>query len=570
MYLKSEACKKFDEDPEYMKIIVEYQGDFIDEISKIDDVCGRVINDRYGVVYVKQKDLMNLINNLNTITYFEFDSVYVLEDVSAISTAFIPQVQSGDYLKLNGEGTIVAILDTGINYLDEAFLDENGMSRIEYIFDKSIIDEKNNFEYGVVYSKEDINSAIKAKSEGKNPYEIVKSKDQYGHGTSMAAIVGGRLENRNIESVAYKCNYIIVKLKENIKAQKWFGTNNIIYSVSEILEGIQFIVEKSRILKKPLVIYIPLGSTEGSHTGNTVIEKYIDLISQTRGTVVVTGTGNQGIFGGHVNGKIHKPLDTQIIELLIGEKQRNIYFDIWVKKPSRVSLNVISPSGESTGILPITTRGTIESKFVFENTNLKVYYYWPDELTGDEIIRVVLEDLKPGIWRFKVRGDYILNGEFNAWLPPESILQEGTSFISSNPYLTMTIPGMSRYIIVNSWYNQNNNTINGYSGRGEQWIGYGQNTEPIMTVGGDKIKPIGKNSEIIYVSGSSASSAITAGACSLLLQWGIVDGNDKIINAQKMITYFMRGVRKRPGDVYPNPEWGYGKLDMLTLFQNIK
>ncbi|MBX7410254.1 S8 family peptidase [Clostridium chauvoei] len=386
----------------------------------------------------------------------------------------------------------------------------------------------------------------------------------------MAAIVGGRLENRNIESVAYKCNYIIVKLKENIKAQKWFGTNNIIYSVSEILEGIQFIVEKSRILKKPLVIYIPLGSTEGSHTGNTVIEKYIDLISQTRGTVVVTGTGNQGIFGGHVNGKIHKPLDTQIIELLIGEKQRNIYFDIWVKKPSRVSLNVISPSGESTGILPITTRGTIESKFVFENTNLKVYYYWPDELTGDEIIRVVLEDLKPGIWRFKVRGDYILNGEFNAWLPPESILQEGTSFISSNPYLTMTIPGMSRYIIVNSWYNQNNNTINGYSGRGEQWIGYGQNTEPIMTVGGDKIKTIGKNSEIIYVSGSSASSAITAGACSLLLQWGIVDGNDKIINAQKMITYFMRGVRKRPGDVYPNPEWGYGKLDMLTLFQNIK
>ena len=332
----------------------------------------------------------------------------------------------------------------------------------------------------------------------------------------------------------------------------------------------EFIINKKFEINKPLVIFIPLGSTEGSHTGNTIIEKYINLVSQNRGVVVVTGTGNEGIGGGHTSGKIQEIGETQILEVLMGSAQRNIYFDIWVRKPSRISLNVISPSGESTGILQITLKSVIERKFIFENTNLKVYYYWPDELSGDELIRVVLEGVKPGIWRFKLIGDYILNGEFNSWLPPLSILKEGTRFISSNPYLTMTIPGMSSYIIVNSWYNQDNNTMNSYSGRGGQLDGYGERILPIMTVGGNKIKTIGKNGDILYVTGSSASAAITAGSCALLLQWGIVNQNDITMNAQKIKTYFMRGVRKRPGDVYPNPEWGYGKLDMLTLFQNIE
>lgn len=567
MYLRNSDCIEYEDNPEYSKLIVEYRGDFLDEMSKIDAVCGKVINDTYGVVYVKEKDIDNLIKQSTTITYFEFDSVYVLEDVSAISTASIPQVQSGGYLNLNGEGTIVAILDTGIDYLNEAFINEDGSTRIEYIFDKSIENEEGS--YGVVYSKDDINKAIGAKGQGKNPYEIVKSKDENGHGTSMAAIVGGKLEDKNIESVADKCSYIIVKLKENEKIKKWFNTDSVIYSVSEILEGIEFIINKKFEINKPLVIYIPLGSTEGSHTGNTIIEKYIDLISQNRGLVVVTGTGNEGIGGGHASGTIQNVGDTQILELLIGNEQKNIYFDIWVRKPSRISLNVISPSGESTGILPITLKSVIERKFIFESTNLKVYYYWPDELSGDEVIRIILEGLKPGIWRFKLIGDYILNGKFNSWLPPLSILKEGTNFISSSPYLTMTIPGISSYIIVSSWYNQDSNTMSSYSGRGEKLNGYGERILPIMTVGGNKIKTIGRNDEIVYITGSSASAAITAGACSLLLQWGIVNGNDNTMNAQKIKTYFMRGVRKRPGDVYPNPEWGYGKLDMLTLFQNI-
>lgn len=215
MYLRNSDCIEYEDNPEYSKLIVEYRGDFLDEMSKIDDVCGKVINDTYGVVYVKEKDIDNLIKQSTTITYFEFDSVYVLEDVSAISTASIPQVQSGGYLNLNGEGTIVAILDTGIDYLNEAFINEDGSTRIEYIFDKSIENEEGS--YGVVYSKDDINKAIGAKGQGKNPYEIVKSKDENGHGTSMAAIVGGRLEDKNIESVADKCSYIIVKLKETKK-----------------------------------------------------------------------------------------------------------------------------------------------------------------------------------------------------------------------------------------------------------------------------------------------------------------------------------------------------------------
>ena len=59
-------------------------------------------------------------------------------------------------------------------------------------------------------------NAIKAYREGKSPYEIVPSKDEIGHGTNMAGIIGATGKNPNLKGVVPECDFVVVKLIEDI------------------------------------------------------------------------------------------------------------------------------------------------------------------------------------------------------------------------------------------------------------------------------------------------------------------------------------------------------------------
>lgn len=554
-------CDEFIKNNNYNKFVIEYRGDILEEVKDNPDVCVEIINYYLAELYIKKGKTAEVIAATKSIAYIEIDSVFVLEEISAISIASIPQFQSGEYLQLSGKGVTVAILDTGIDYLDSAFTDESGNTRIRYIYDQ---------ELDKVYTKDEINSAIRTANAGGNPYSIVNSRDEDGHGTKLAGIIGARVEGNEYQSVAPNCSFAIVKLKENKILKNWFKTERMVFGGADIIKGINFISNRQTAEDDPLVIFIPLGSTEGSHTGNTLLEVYINKLTISTGIVIVTGTGNEGESAGHVSELIQKVGDQKNISLIVAKGQDNIYFNIAVKKPSRVSLSVISPTGETTGLLPLKSKNIIESDFTIEDTKLTVIYYWPDEFSGDQVIRITLENIKFGLWRFRLVGEYILNGEYSAWLPPFSILNPGTRFTAPNPYMTMTVPSMAQNIIACSWYNQGDNTINVFSGRGGEIGGSFEYMRPLITVGGLDVKTIGLNNSVTTASGSSAAAAILAGVCALLFEWGIINKNDVTMNTQKMITYFMRGVRKRPGDVYPNPEWGYGKLDLIILFQNMK
>lgn len=95
-----------------------------------------------------------------------------------------------------------------------------------------------------------------------------------------------------------------------------------------------------------MVIYVPLGTNTGAHNGTTFLERYIDEISNRKGIVVVVPTGNQGNTDTHTSGMIEFVGDSKTIELKIGPRQKDIRFEIWVTKPDKVSLSIISPTGE--------------------------------------------------------------------------------------------------------------------------------------------------------------------------------------------------------------------------------
>ena len=84
----------------------------------------------------------------------------------------------------------------------------------------------------------------------------------------------------------------------------------------------------------------------GSHTGNGINEGLIDNYSTEAATVAVVPVGNQGNTGTHTEGIIEKVGDIKDIEIRIGEKQKNLPITIWINKPNRVKLSIISPTGE--------------------------------------------------------------------------------------------------------------------------------------------------------------------------------------------------------------------------------
>ncbi|MDZ5035089.1 S8 family serine peptidase, partial [Clostridium perfringens] len=139
-------------------------------------------------------------------------------------------------------------------------------------------------------------------------------------------------------------------------------------------------------------------------------------------------------------------------------------------------------------------------------------------------------------------------------------------FIPEDPYGTITSPGNATVLVTAAAYNQNNNNILNYSG-----MAFNTNYAGVIDVaaGGVNALTVAPNNKTAIVNGTSVAAAIVSGACSMLFEWGDVQGNNPNMYAQTIKAYLARGVTQRPGDVYPNPQWGYGILNIFVMFQNI-
>jgi len=555
----------------YYNYIVQYQGNIVEEISKQPDFYATIINDKYAIVTVKGDFEINAQKPyFSTIVYVKPAEMYTLQDISPIGASQAGFLQLELPLNLTGKGVNVAIVDTGIDYLNEEFMKSNGETRIEAIWDQTInsnnIDKSNSVPYGTFYSKSQIQSAIQASREGRSPYEIVPSKDEIGHGTNMAGIIGATGKNPELKGVVSECDFVVIKLMEDFAYKDRFNVKIPIFNITTIFAALEFLNRYSLSNDKPMIIYFPLGSNFGSHKGIGILEQYIESICRRSGIALVTGTGNQRLMGEHTSGTISETGEVSIIELDVSPEQNDLWVEIWVDAPNIMSLDIISPSGENSGLMSALINKVQTYTFIFEETSMKANYFIPEANTGDELIRVRFYNLQPGIWKLRLTGNYILDGKYNAWIPQEGITVGGTSFSLADPYGTATNPSNSEYVITVAAYNQNNNNIVDYSGMAflEAYL-----NKIDVAAGGVNAVTVAPDNKVALVNGTSVSAAVVAGACAMLFQWGIVEGNNPHMYSQTIKAYLTRGTAKRSGDIYPNPQWGYGILDVLSMFQNM-
>ncbi len=385
--------------------LVEYRGDFKSQIDKLSYACGDVLTNTIGVISLPYEYLDQVLIDVPSIKFIDFRSMSVLQDISPSSIDQILTIKKNPYLNLTGKGVLVGIVDTGIDYLNNEFIREDGTSRIAAIWDQTIENIKAESVYlGNIYSNEEINKAINAYKNKEDPYAIVPSKDDIGHGTEMAGIIGARGYNGEFQGVANDCEFVIVKLLESLNFQKILQSNNVkytpVYNSSEIVAGIEYLKNFSVRMNKPMVIYLGIGTTEGSHDGNNLISKYLTSIASIRGIALVAGVGNEGAAEGHASGIIKNVGETDSVELNIPREMKNFSLHIWVKRPNKMSLNVISPTGEESSFIQAKRNKREEINFVFSKTNLKLNYYMPEHFSGHEVIEVIFKDINPGIWKF--------------------------------------------------------------------------------------------------------------------------------------------------------------------------
>lgn len=569
-----ETFQNYKDYSEVVGFIVEYTSrDELLKINNILDASVVALDANFAIVYIPFNRILEVEPYVKDIVSIEVPVIYTLQQSSPVEASGAPLFHNNPFLQLNGRGVIVGIVDTGIDYLNNEFMREDETTRIVRIWDQSLDGENEIYgaRLGIEYNSDQINEAIQANKRGEDPYAIVKTKDDIGHGTMVASLVGARGINPEVMGAAPDCDFAIVKLKQapsvilDYAGVSTPGAGR--YATVEVLLAIRYLSRLASDLKRPMVICVALGSNTGAHDGTNAVETIITNTTSQLALACVTGTGNEGDTDTHTEGKFDKPGQIKNIEVRMGKGQKDLNFQIYIQQPDKVSIGVVSPSGEVVEKIPVRLSKVENVQFIYEGTRMRISYIYPDPVTGDEVISIEARGLREGIWQFRLYGDYIVDGRYWSWLPQRSLLDPDTKFLSPSQYTTLTIPGTSRGAIVAAFYNQNNNATVGQSGRGFTRDG---RVKPDIAAGGINAVVTMPGGGTRVVSGSSVATAITAGCCALIMQWGAVDGNDPNLYATEIRTYLIRGTNMRVGDIYPNEQWGYGAIDMKGVFDSIR
>lgn len=517
-----------------IELVVLYGDNFLRFKNSV-DVIGAKVEDLgygFGILIIKVNDL-NRIIELEGLQYIELPKILYTSAYDSNRASCIPSVWNN--YNLTGEGILVGFLDTGIDYTHNAFKDAEGNTRIEYIYD---------LENGVVYDKNKINEALKSE----DPFSIVPEIDLSGHGTHVAGIAcaGGNINFDNY-GVAYKSSIAMVKIT---------GENSLRTALStQLMRGLKFLMDKSNEINKPLVVNISLSTNDGSHNGSSLLEKYIQTFTQLQKAVIVVAAGNEGNSAHHVGGKMKKEED---LDLNIGDGEKGIILDFFKPVLVDVSVEVISPTGISTG--PIELSESYKERFVGRE-KIVVYSTGPKpfDIQGQTTISILPlgDTITSGGWRIIVRKLNNYEGYFDIWLPIAEGLNERTRFLQPSVYNTLGIPATVEGVISVGSYNFLNNNLSAFSGRGvvrPEWL-----IKPDLVAPGENILSTVEEQGFDTKSGTSMAAPQVSGICALLFEWGIIRNNDPFLYGERIKYYLIKGAKRTIfGEAYPNPDLGYG------------
>ena len=566
--------------------IIESNSLYFEQIQRQDGVCISCVNDTWCILYTNYPGSRNI--NIQQ-GYYSVPKLYGLMDTTSFDASGITTTLNQPLLNVRGQGVLIGFLDTGIDYLREDFKVSDGRTRIAAVWDQTI--QSVNYEedtgeaagteqydrkqaqgmvqYGTVYTREVINAALAAEREGQNPYDIVPSRDENGHGTFLAGVAAAS-ETADYIGAAPDAEILMVKLKP---AKKYLRDFYLLperveaYSETDMMMGVRFLQQYAIREKKPLVICVGLGTASGSRTGALPFADLLNTLARQVNTVVVTCTGNEANNRTHTSGLAVSDTEPSEIEITVGAGERGFVMEIWAESLDILSVAITSPSGERIPRIParIDTGGVYN--FLLERSQVAVDYRVVESASGYEVIFMRFINPAQGIWKIHVYSLTNIVGRYNAWLPLKQFLSGDTYFLNSNPSTTLTEPGAAERVISVGAYNHITDASYAASGRGYTATGL---IKPDFVAPGVDVYGVRAGGGYTTRTGTSVAAAHAAGAAALLLTWGVTDGNLPYMGTNEVKSVLIRGAKRENSTVYPNNIYGYGKMDVIEAFYKLR
>jgi subtilisin family serine protease len=526
------------------------------------------MNTRYAIAY-PTADILNQ-NFIEDYGYIPLPHLYGLTSEISLESSQVNKLRQLPGFNLRGNGVLVAIIDTGIDYTNPIFRKQDGSSKITSLWDQSIDSADQypaNAFYGTVYSNEQINRALLSD----RPLDIVPSTDEIGHGTMLAGImVGSEVRDSEFSGVVPDADIIVVKLKQakqNLRDFFIIPTDIPCYQENDIIWAYQYIMDTAVRLKRPCSVCIGLGTSQGSHDGKGPLNNLLGFFGDFTGFTFSVSAGNEGNRNRHFSDVINPSIGRSTVELNVGENENGFSMEIWGDAPNTYSIDILSPSGEYIPRVSESLKTNRKISFFFDETIIYIDYRLVETYTGEQLILLRFHKPAMGIWRLQVysRGDF--TGSYNIWLPMNHFISENTFFINPDRYITITSPGNANIPLTMTAYNPVNNALYEQASRGYSRNGY---INPSLAAPGVNIIVPDLSKGFTTASGTGLATAHTAGITAIMLEWGIIKGFYPSMNSTVVKKYLIHGASRSNTLEYPNRDWGYGMIDLYNVFNILR
>ena len=603
----------FDQDSRTWELIVKYHGS-LDVLERL-DITVEYLLAGYALLTVPE-GLVEQVAELEQIEYVEKPKRFFYGAVGPAEESCIAQVTRREPF-LSGAGVLISVLDSGIDYRLSVFRNADGSTRIRYLWDQTLRPTGNRpqpditgniaadasgeerfppagFAMGVEFDSAQIDRALAA-NDPISQYQLLPTVDTSGHGTAVAGIAAGASDS--YLGVAPEADLLIVKL----------GLPNAssFPRTTEIMRGVTYAVNKAIEMQMPLVINLSFGNSYGAHDGSSLLERFLDNAAEVGRTVICVGSGNEGANGGHLAGSLisgrgtgsilpgtsqsisrgissgsaaglgsslqgASTASTAQVELAVAEYERNLNVQLWKNYSDEYRIRLLSPGGQEAELSAMTQGGRYTLRL--EQTDILVFFGEPSPYSAAQ--EIYLEFLpterlyiNSGVWTFLLEPVRVVTGRYYFYLPSGAVRNSGTGFFGSTPQVTLTIPSTAAKVVTVGAYDSTYNAYADFSGRG---YADPDRTLGVVTAGlakPDLVAPgVGILAPDLYggyppVTGTSFATPIVSGSAALLMEWGIVRGNDPFLYGEKVKAYLRRGAQPLRGEsFYPNDKVGWGRL----------
>lgn len=543
------------------ELIVKYSGSLDRIAEELNAVVVELMNE-YAIITISQ-NLIDRLSEYEEIEFIEKPKMLVFAVNAGKAASCINPVQTNPY-NLSGAGCLVAIVDSGIDYAHEDFRNVDGTTRILELWDQTIdsgmeplLGPPPGYAAGTLYTRERINEALTQDTRAAQ-LQIVPSTDLSGHGTHVTGIAAGngRASAGRYRGVAYESELLIVKLGTSV--------GNSFPRTTQLMAAVDYVIKKATELKKPIAINLSFGNNYGAHNGLSLLESYLNDAANLWKTCICIGTGNDGNTGRHAQGIVGRDFTdasgSTVIELAVGNYEASLNLQLWKNYYDDFDIELISPGGATSGTIS-KIQGT--QRFRLAEAEILLYYGEPGPY--NQLQEIYFEFLPTGdyvpsgVWKLRLIPRQIVTGNVDLWLPAGGGLNSATRMLNSSLMTTLTIPSTAYRAISVSAYDAYLESYATFSGRG--YTRDGQYIKPDLAAPGVNIMSAAPGGGYSVKSGTSMATPFVAGSCALLMEWGIVRGNDAFLYGEKMKAYLIKGARQLSAERnYPNPMFGWGAL----------